>query len=361
MRRLLLAVGCAAAPVTAPAQSLGDATLLTVPQAVSNRIGAGSAAKDIFQLSVPLAAIVPVTGRLTVDVGTAWAQSQVRSGGRVVSEITGLTDTQVRANYVFGDDAVVITLGVNVPTGQYQVLEDQIEAAGQIGNNFLIYPVSAYGNGLSGTGGIAVARSLGSWNLGLGGTFRRSTEFDAFSIGSSRLRFQPADEARARIGLDRPVGDGGSFSVAAIYSSFGEDVADSTTFATGDRFIGQFSLFLPRGRTEWFLGGWNLYRADGQQVGGSAPYENVANLSAGVGFRLNESTVLEPNVEGRFWQVGGARAGRMGNVGARLRLGAGAFTLVPSAGWTTGTFYSVADGSSTPLSGWRASLLVRLH
>ncbi len=350
----------AAAPVPLAAQDIGSTTVIGIPQVVSNRIGTGSAAKTIAQSSFPLAVIVPLTPRLSLDVGTSWAQSQVSSGGRVVSEITGFTDTQVRANYVFGSDAVVLTLGANVPTGQYQVREDQIEAAGQIGNNFLVYPVSAYGNGLSGTGGIAVARSLGSWNLGLGGTFRRSTEFDAFTIGTSRLRFQPADEVRARIGLDRPVGESGRLSIAGIYSAFGEDAFDSTTFATGDRYIGQVGLYLPTERTEWSIGAWNLYRARGQQVGGTAPYENIANLSVGVGVRLG-SVVVEPNAEGRLWQVGGARAGQMVSLGARLRLGAGPFTLVPSAGYTAGTFYALSDGASTGLTGWRGSLLIRLH
>ncbi|MBX9928028.1 MAG: hypothetical protein K2X99_03870 [Gemmatimonadaceae bacterium] len=345
-------------PALALAQGPGDATAIGLPQFVSYDLTSGGTTKRISQFSLPFAVIVPIGQRVSLDVSTAYALSQVKQGATTV-ELNGLTDTQVRANFTMLGDAAVVTLGVNVPTGQYAVPDNKLDAAGQIGNDFLVYPVSSYGNGVAGTGGIAFAKSLGSWNLGVGGTLRKSGEFDAFTTGTQNYRFQPADEYRIRAGLDRQIGDG-SFGLGLTYSAFGDDLADTTTYSTGDRYIGTLNYFLPRERWDLSISGWDLYRAEGQQVGGTAPYENVANLSATVGFGSG-AVRLEPSAEGRFWQVGGNRAGRLLNAGLRARLGSELFTVVPAATYSVGTLYSPIDGAATDVTGFRASLLIRIH
>ncbi len=352
---LLLAV----APSAAIAQGLRDAALAAIPQYVSVKIGTGASAKTVTQLSVPMVFVLPITSRFNLDVATAYANSEVSSNGTTSSSINGLTDTQVRANLTLGNDAVVFTVGANIPTGQYTIPEGQAEAAGQIGNDFLIFPTSSYGSGLSGTGGIAFARSLGTWNLGVAASFRKSTEFDAFNISNRTFTFTPADETRARVGIDRAIGDG-RLTLGVSYSSFGKDIADSTSYATGDRYIGQASVYVPLGTTDLFISGWNLYRAKGQQLGGASNPENVANGSVALGFHVG-SLLIEPSVEGRSWQVDGVKAGLMANGGLRLRFGVGPFTIMPNASYQVGSLYSTIDGTGIDVTGWRTSLMVRLH
>ncbi len=359
MRHSLTALLLAVAPLAAGAQGLSDAALAAIPQFVSIKIGTGTAAKTVTQFSMPLIAVVPITSRFNIDIATAFANSDVSSNGASVSSISGLTDTQVRANLTLGTDAVVFTVGANIPTGQYTIPEGQAEAAGQIGNDFLIFPTSSYGSGLSGTGGIAMARSMGNWNLGVAGSFRKSTEFDAFAISNKKFTFTPADEVRARVGLDRMIGNG-RLTLGVTFSSFGNDVADSTSYATGNRYIGQAALYLPLGTTDLYVSGWTLYRAKGQQLGGSSNAETVANGSVALGFHVG-NLLIEPSVEGRSWQDDGIKAGLLGNAGLRLRFGAGPFTIIPSAMYQAGTLYSTLDGSAMDLSGYRASLMIRLH
>ncbi|MDP1890050.1 MAG: hypothetical protein Q8K55_04090, partial [Gemmatimonadaceae bacterium] len=249
----LIATLLLAAPIGAGAQGLGDAAAAAMPQYVSFKIGSGTTAKTVTQLTVPFVAAVPISSRLNIDVATAFATSEVSSNGASVSSISGITDTQVRANLTLGTDAVVFTVGANLPTGQYKITEDKSEAAGQIGNDFLMFPTSSYGAGLSTTGGIAVARSLGNWNFGIAGSFRKSTEFDAYEVqdnaGKETLTFTPADEVRARIGADRSIGSG-RLTLGVTFSTFGDDLLANTSYATGDRYIGQASLFYPVGNTD---------------------------------------------------------------------------------------------------------------
>ncbi|MEX2182169.1 MAG: hypothetical protein WD771_09015 [Gemmatimonadaceae bacterium] len=349
----------AALSPAAGAQGIRDAAVITSPTFTQYTFGSGVGERTISQFSLPVVLVVPFGERISVDISTAFANSEARVGDSTTSSISGLTDTQIRANFSVGEQALVFTVGVNLPTGQYRVPESQQEAAGQIGNDFLNYPISSMGNGLAGTGGVAYARPAGDWNLGFGASVRKSAEFTAFEVASTEFRFTPADEYRGRLSADRPVGDG-QVSLGLTYSMFGEDLADNTTYSTGDRIIASGGWSFPFRGTDVFLSAWNLYRLAGERLGSDAPPENVFNVSAAVSIPLGEM-LLQPSTEVRLWQADGARAGNLINLGARLRIGAGGFALYPQAGFTIGTLYSTADGSATDVSGLRASLTVRYN
>ena len=351
----LLAV--TAAPLAA--QDPSSTAVILDPQYVSYQLGTGATARTISQLGVPFAVIIPFSDRFNIDISSSYANSQVKVPGQATSTISGLTDAQVRGNLTVGDNAAVFTLGVNLPTGQYKVPDGQQAAAGQIGNDFLIYPVTSMGNGLAATGGIGFAQSLGTWNLGVGASFRYSTAFDAYQVQTSVLRFTPGNEARIRVGLDRPVGDG-SFNVSVTYSKFGKDQADSTSFATGDRALAQSALAVPMGSgRDLLLSAWDLYRGVGQQLGASSPWENVGNAGVAIGFQMGDLYV-QPNIEERIWNVDGNKAGLLTNAGVRLRFALGGLSVNPSATYSFGSLYTVGQ-PATDLTGFKASLLIRLH
>ena len=312
---------------------------------------------------MPFAVIVPFSDRFNIDISSSYANSQVKVPGAATSTINGLTDTQLRGNLTLGDNAAVVTLGVNLPSGQYKVPDGQQAAAGQIGNDFLIYPVTSMGNGLAATGGIGFAQTLGDWNLGVGASFRYSTPFDAYQVQTQVLRFTPGNEARIRVGLDRPVGDG-SFNVSLTYSKFGKDQADTYTAPTGDRALAQTALSVPVGSGgDVLLSAWDLYRASSSQVGpppqSTSPWENVANAGVALGFHMGD-TYIQPNIEERIWNVDGNKAGLLTNVGVRLRFDMMGLSMNPSATYSLGSLYTVGQ-PATDVTGFKASLLIRLH
>lgn len=330
--------------------------VIIAPQLTSYTLGSGASKSTISQTAVPFMLLLPFSERFSMDITSAFASSTAETGA-TEGKISGLTDTQIRANFTPSSRSLIFTIGLNLPTGQYTIPEDQQEAAGQIGNDFLNYPVSSMGNGLAGTGGVAYARTLGTWNLGLGTSFRKSTEFAAFSVASSEFRFQPADEIRVQLGLDRPVGDG-QIEFGLSYSAFGEDVADTTSYSTGDRIMATGSWTFPVKKADVFLSVWNLYRMEGQRLGGDAPTENVANFNVGVSFELGR-LVLQPNIETRLWQADGIKAGNLFNSGVRARFGAGNFTFIPAVGISSGNIYDIGSGAGTKVSGLRSSLTIR--
>ncbi len=355
-RRALAAGALALAlPASGWAQGIGDASWRLSPQVSNYSFEQGGRKTTVEQSAIPIAMIVPLSSRLTFDVATAFATSRVTSDN-AVSEISGLTDTQLRFNYTIGTDAVVLTAGLNVPTGQYEVAQDAIAAAGQIGNDFLAMPVSSYGNGIAGTGGIAIARPVGDWNVGVGASFRKSTEFGAFEQSADVLRFQPADEIRVRVGVDR-LAFGGRVVLGVIYSAFGEDIAATTTYSTGDRIITQAALDMPLGAGQLFVSSWHLQRMEGEQIGGLAPPEGISNISAGYGLTFG-SLFLEPNVEARRWTIDGGSAGTLAYAGLRTRLTLGPLLVFPSVSVGSGSLKSQVG--STDLSGFKGGLAFRL-
>jgi hypothetical protein len=357
MHRLLPLGLLGVLPVVANAQGWRETAVIVAPHSTMYRLGDGASERIVAQTAIPFVFVIPFSERISVDLTTAYAVSDVITGGQSISAIKGLTDMQVRANIQSGIENMVFTVGLNLPTGQYTIPESQQEAAGQIGNDFLNFPISSMGNGLGATGGVAYARPVGSWNLGGGMSFRKSTEFAAFSVSGEDFTFTPGDEIRLRVGADRPVGDG-QVSLGLSFSAFGADNADNTTYSTGDRITVNGSWSRPLGGADLFLSAWNLFRLEGERLGGVAEAENVFNVNGALSFDVR-SLLVQPSLEARLWQQGGVRAGNMFNLGVRMRYAVGAFALYPQFGYSIGTIYSTEDGSESDVSGLRGSLTVR--
>lgn len=362
---LALALALAAAGAGAPlsAQGFGDTHVRLGPQFVSYTFSAPINEK-ISQLAVPLFVSVPVFRALTIDVGTSYAmttfeRTTLDANGTATtstSELNGLTDTQVRASYSVGQDLLVFTAGLNIPTGSATVAPEELAAATVIGSDFLTFPVSGFGSGLGMTGGMAFARPMGSWNFGLGASLRYAGEYEPFEDATgTATKFQPGPEYRVRTGVDHPFGTG-RIAFGLTYSKFGDDKANATSYNTGDRYIGSFSMSssLANG-TDWALNIWNLFRSSGTLIDRStSPHANIANASLAFGVRGPGDVVFEPSFETRVRTEQGAGASFLGTIGSRLVVNRGGWAIVPGFGFAIGTM------ESSTLTGLRGSLAVRI-
>ena len=367
MRRLFpIALAAVVAP-SLSAQSIFDSELRLAPQYIQYKIKAPNDEK-IQELAVPVFVSIPFGTRFTFDVGTSYALARVTSGA-AVSEISGLTDTQLRGNLTLGTDFVVLTGGVNLPTGKSTVDIDQVTAAGRIGSDFLAFPISNMGTGLALTGGIAIARPLGQWNIGFGGAVRRSSEYEPF--GGQTLRFQPGDEYRARLGVDHTAGNG-RISLGLTYSAFGDDAAGTSIYNTGNRFIAQGVLTNQIGNTNVTFAVYDVLRAPGNYASGDpAGRENILNGYLALGVRML-GTIVEPSFEARNWlqyvpatasTIDRTQSSYLGTAAIRVRLRAGIFAVYPSVGYTLGSLATVGTANEpthADLTGFRGGLAIRI-
>jgi hypothetical protein len=339
----------------APHDSTRRSRLLIQPTVTSYTFGEGQGARTVEQAAVPVVLVLPLHRRFTVDVTSAAANTRVVANGATQSEIVGSTDTQIRADWQLMLNHLSLTLGVNAPSGQYRVEADQVEVATQIGNDFLFFPIASMGNGPAGTVGLAAAVQLFNINVGVGGSYRKSTEFEPVNAGPTALRYLPGDETRFRVSAERRLWLG-TASFGMILSSFGESAVDATTYSTGDRVITTAGWSIPLGPLQVDLGMWNIDRSAGEQFGGPASAEDIRNYSGAVGLRLGR-WVLQPMYESRRWESEGSLRGELTNTGILVSIPLGArYVLEPRYTTSTGTL--LGDGE-TPITGWQGSLLLR--
>ena len=354
-------------------QSLLDAEIRLAPQYVQYQVHA-PADETIAELAVPVFVTVPAGSRLVFDIGSAYARARVTSGS-TRSEISGLTDTQIRGSYTLGGDFVVLTAGVSLPTGQRSVTLEQLLAAGRIGNDFLAFPVSNMGTGLAATGGVAVAVPVGAWSVGAGVSARRSKAYEPFDVPGQSFRYQPGNEWRGRIGVDRPVA-AGRLALGVTYAAFGREDAGGSAYNTGDRVIAQGVLTGLLGAHDYTIAAYNLFRSPGEYASGDrAGRENVANVFLSLGVHAL-GTVVEPSVEIRHWsqhvidtpgqgnaELERTQSSRLATLGLRARARIAGVTLYPSAGYTILGRLAAEDMDGRPVSadltGFRVGLVVR--
>jgi len=362
-----LALASAIAANAADAQSIFDIGARVAPQYHAYTIDSPSNTK-ISEFSVPFYVLVPVSPSLSFDVGNAYTQARVEQtapGKTTTSTISGLTDTQIRGNYMLGNDFVVLTAGVYLPTGQSTATTRQLAAASLIGSDFLAFPITNMGTGLAGIGGVAVARPFGEWNLGMGLSMRRSADYTPFEAGTGQpMRYQPGNEYRARVGVDRGVGTG-HLTLGLTYSTFGDDNLGGSIYNTGNRYLTQFAYNNTVGLGQLTVVGWNLFRTAGTLADSTfLAHENITDAGAWYGIPVG-STVVEPNLEARTWfQANGVPASLMTTLGVRIQLGVAGYAVLPSLGYSLGRVGAqdpTGANTTATLTGWHAMLAVRLR
>jgi hypothetical protein len=331
------------------------------PQFVSYTLGAPSNV-TITETAIPVFAYMPIGTGITIDIGTAFAMANVKStvsGQTRESRISGPTDTQIRATMNLGSDNVLLTAGLNIPTGKATADTSEQMAAALIGNDFLVFPISSMGSGFGGTGGLAFAKPVGMWNLGAGVSVRTSMPFDPYIDNSgNKLRYTPGTEMRARVGLDHPYGTGRA-SVGLTYSKFGDDQFQTSIYNTGDRLLSQGSLSNSIWAGDYLLSAWNLFRSSGTLADGSPTgAESITDLSAAWGRQMGSGR-LEPGVGFRTWMQADIPTSLQSTVSMRYEWTSGRMTLSPMAGFTFGSIGATATESAS-LSGFRAQLTLRM-
>ncbi len=322
----------------------------------------GASVDAIRQVAIPIAAVVPIGRRFSVDIGTYYASTFVYAGGSHES-FNGLTDTQLRASYIFGNDVVVASVLLNLPTGDETTSIRKFNIASAASSNFLAFPVNSYGTGTSVTGGLAAAFAAGSWNLGAAVSVRVSSEYEPFTdAGSAGVRYQPGLETRLRIGADRLIGSS-RLTLGFAFSTFGNDQfsglsgggGGTSESSPGNRFLVQAALLAPVGSGVVNVYAWNFYRAATSDL---ANRENIFTLGGSGSFRLGERLALEPLIEGRIWSPEDGNGFLVGG-GTALRIDlTDRVTLLPGGRFDAGKIQG-ATGPKLTLTGWGATAFLR--
>jgi hypothetical protein len=367
--RALLALLLLAAPAPAAAQVgfASDHGVIIGARSRQYQFGAGYPIHDVRQLAVPIGVVFPLGSRLSIDLGTAFATTTTTDSASSQHTLAGFTDTQVRGSYVFGRDAVVASVMLNLPTGQTTLDLDQFQVSSSIASNFLLFPVNSYGNGFSVTSGLAGALPAGAWNLGLAVSGRYNSTFQPFSdTAQASVRYQPGLEGRVRVGVDRLLGRS-RIAAGFTFSTFTNDqftglaVSATAPYAPGNRYISELNLSSPIGRSSLSFYLWDYYRqSTGDTLVASANQENIFTGGTLVAIPLSPSIVFQPTAEARLYNASGNGSGTLIGFAATLRFIMGDhWTMTPGGRYDFGNLAAPGIGGAQSLDGWEGSLLIR--
>ncbi len=319
--------------------------------------------RRLSQFVVPFGVVAPL-GRLTIDLGTAWVSTGLERPDGTRHPVDDFTDTQARAAYIFGRDAVVATVAVNLPTGPQRATPKDYTVIGAVSPSFLGFPIAAYASGFSVTSGLAGALQAGDWSLGLAGSIRVSSRFTPYADAVGAITYKPGLEGRVRAGADGLVGSS-RLSLGFTYSTFGDDqfgLNGSTRgqYRPGPRWVAEAALVAPLGGSTLNLSAFDFHRTAGDTTGVTA--RNRENLAAGelsLSIPLTNWLAFEPVVAGRVSkpEVGSGSITGAG-AGFRLRLGESVW-LSPQARYDRG-WIKDATGARTDFRGGSLSGYVRV-
>jgi hypothetical protein len=323
--------------------------------------GSAFTADRVRQIAVPLGVLVPVGKRFSFDIGSSWASTSVKQGG-TTQTFSSLTDTQLRGSYMFGNDALVLSLMMNLPTGKRSQTAEEFGIASSTSSNFLLFPVNSYGTTFSVTPGLSAAATAGAWNLGFAASARVSSTYTPFKGDTGTYR--PGVEGRFRAGVDRLIGSS-RFQFGGTFSTFSTDelrggALGSGSFDPGNRFLVDLGIITPvAGGTLGFYA-WNYHRlrsnstAGGSTAGGR---ENVFTAGLNGSFGLSRTVALQPVAEARVWSPESGSGYLIGG-GTGLRVQAGPhLALLPSVRIDLGSIRNSSGRHS--VTGWDLSTLVR--
>ena len=340
-----------------PTEAFGGVELRTL------RFTALPAVRRLTQIAIPIGVIANL-GRLRLDLGSAYASTRLERTDSTSHQVDDLTDTQVRGSYTIGRDMVVATLAVNLPTGPREASAQDYSVLGTVSPGLLGFPIAAYANGLSVTGGAAVAREVGTrWSVGLAGSLRVSRRFTPYVDSTGPISYQPGLETRIRGAADGLLGSS-RLAVALTFSTFGTDQfgGSGTTrgeYRPGPRWLAEAALSTPLGSSLLNFSVWTFHRAAGDTTGfsvGNREDLSAAELSLAV--PLGGAWTAEPNLSGRVSRVDEGR-GRMVGLGINLRLRlTDRISVLPAARWDVGSLQAESGGRKR-FSGWYLAGMAR--
>lgn len=185
----------------------------------------------VEQFTLPITASSPIAGGWRLDITTLFAAGKVTYtdasavGGTRTATLSGISDVRARATGRFLHDAVVMTAGLNLPSGLTALDVAQFSTLRIVAAPALGLGSSPVGAGLSGTLGLVLAQEVGRWSLAYGTSYELRGRYQpvaALTAGTGSADFLPGGVLRISLGADRLLG-AHRLSLAAAADVFADD------------------------------------------------------------------------------------------------------------------------------------------
>lgn len=282
--------------------------------------------------TVPFGAQVPVIDRVSLELRGAFAHgSMTRSDGTDVS-LSGLTDTELRANLEVVRDMLTVSAAALLPTGASSQTFEESELSGLIAADLLPFRISNWGSG----GGAGLVSTftvpVGGFGFGISAGYTMGQEFEP--IADDELAYRPGDELRVRMVVDRNFGATAKASLILGGQMYQDDeVSGAQVFQPGDRYEAMGTLAFRAGaQSSAVVYGGYQHRDTGLLLDETLETPAQDLFSVGTGIRIPRGTMtFMPAAELRiFRRSDGIGQGHLASVGASAEWPVSAVVLLPS-------------------------------
>ncbi|MBN2102440.1 hypothetical protein JW835_00195 [bacterium] len=255
---------------------LGQSLMSQPPRLQSEQFGRAGASFDywhandqsITQFALPMMYVYPFSDKVRIYAVTSPAFSSWHTGDADF-HLNGLSDIKIGGHVLTLNDEVLVTWGINIPTGKEQLTIKEYAVASQVTDPAFDFRVPSLGQGTDIQIGANTAWELGDFIVGYGinlylkGSYRPQKSYES-------IRYEPGNELSVTWGIyretrlfDRDM----KISADMLYSGYGSDeFADSTFFSSGNRMViqamsqfkqGSMDIVLLlrnriKGKNEWF-------------------------------------------------------------------------------------------------------------
>jgi hypothetical protein len=268
------------------------------------------------QWSIPLSIAVPIGSRIKIDLTGAYASSEIQLAevdpvvGSDGYSLSGLTDLRLRATGRLVGDNVLITAGVNLPTGKTEFDAEELGALRVVSAPALSFQVPVLGVGSGGMLGVVLAREFGAWAWAFGTSYEMRREYTPIAVAAGiPVDLTPGDAVRLSLGTSRLFGQH-SMTFGLSSDFFSKETLETTTGSgpvVGESQLGpiftadvQFDVATSRFRELTFYA-VDRYRTEYKRSGVKTPDSDGNYLDVGVRALagLGRSTGLLVSVNGR--------------------------------------------------------------
>lgn len=316
--------------------------------------------ESIQLLSLPFAGYVAVTPRFALELSGAWARASMSRPGAASLDISGLTDTELRASYTFGLDAVTLSAVVQLP-GNGSLDVDEAQVAGAVAADVLPFRVTNWGSGGGAGAAIAVARPLGTVNAGISVGYVVAREFSPVT-GDDDFTYRPGNQLHITAALDRDIGVTGRGALRVSYQHFAEDESNGTNlYQAGARIQATGSYAFAAGpRASAIVYGGYLHRAEGQFQAAATRSAAQDFLLAGGGLRLPLGRgIVQPGLDLRVARgTDEAATGYTAGIGVSAEWPTASLSLAPTVRARLGQVRT-RPGTESAFTGAELGLVIR--
>ena len=219
------------------------------------------------QTAVPFLGFIPLRDNLEARLYVASVANNLDQLEETY-KLSGLTDMRLQVNSSFADDRLLLSLGLNLPTGKTGLnFQEEWVVMNYMASDFLLFPNRRLGGGLGLNTMLGGVTPLGEMQLGGSITYQYSGSYEAYLDNGD---YNPGDFLALNVGLQRDLGRV-VWLADLTYTTFGDDLQeDRVVYNRGNQLEARLGLnylgegFFATGTTRYFFRGSNdIYELTG--------------------------------------------------------------------------------------------------